>query len=625
MKRVNRVIYILILIGCGFFLSSRSVLGAPLQTEERVVPESIEQEETVSSTDSYKKMTTERGLFVQTGYWGDVRYVREYDNKTGDHVVTLRASDKGNITGDCMTRPWGFSWATNVKTIVFDSSYGMIQFPPDSREMFKDCYQLKEIDFSGLDTTQTISTANMFENCYELESFDFANIDTHNVTDMSGMFHSCTSLERIDFRTLDTASVTNMNSMFAYCEALKAIDLSGFDTSNVTDMGNMFRYCEQLETLDLSSFDTARVENMEYMFEHCVGLKALDLSSLKTNQLKNMNRMFSKCSQLERINLASFDTTRPSFRMVSPFEECNKLREITLGPKTKLSSYINLKEASSEEGYTGLWGAVGDGTTSKPRDIWTGNVAKLIERSQEGVGDTYVWQPTYYTLSFVSEHSPTPTSFKIYSDETLTKEMLPTVESDVVYYQFKGWTTENNQDDTTIDELVVTNHDITLYARWQPCYSLTEVPSTFYFGITRRNEYQDQWLPLKQNVSQLSESLLLKWYGARHWCLSVSMLKWRNPDNSSDCLDDVQLMFKNTLKKEEADSIPASITHTDNIILSENETIQLVSTTSDTEENDGNWSLALPFNQVFLKIPRYGGREGSYYASQLTWSLDDTL
>lgn len=621
MKRVFRVIYILVIMGWGGWLSSFSVHGVTTM-EQTGESEALHQSNDVSASANVKP---ENMISIQMGYWGDVKYIREYDKKTGYHVVTVQASDKGNMTGDCTFRPWGFLWATNVKKIIFDNSHGMIRFPSDSREMFKDCYNLKEIDFSGLDTNGITNTSNMFAHCYELETFDFANINTDDVTDMSQMFNQCYSLKNIDFRTINTSKVTSMRGMFAYCTDLETLDLSKFDTTNVTDMSNMFDHCVQLESLNLSSFDTTQVKSFDMMFANCERINTFDLSLFNTSNLKKMNRMFLECKQLESVNLSSFDTTRVSSRMMSLFENCHNLREITLGAQTKLASYIQVREASSEAGYTGLWGAVGDGTAEKPRANWTGNVADLIERSEQGIGDTYVWQPTYRVLTFVADHASPPSPIKIYPGETLSKESLPTLVSDEVYYQFKGWTTEKEQEETMFEQFLVTDQDTTFYAYWQPCYSLTAVPSSFYFGITQRDEYQDQWIPLQRVASQMEETVSLSWYGAKHWQVSVYMEKWQNPDNLSDCLDDVQLMFKNTLKKEEADSIPASITHTDNIILSENETIQLVSMTSDTEENDGNWSLALPFNQVFLKIPRYGGREGSYYASQLTWSLDDTL
>lgn len=87
--------------------------------------------------------------------------------------------------------------------------------------------------------------------------------------DCKKMFADFMQLKEIDFSMIDTTHVTNLSRMFKECEELEKLDLSGFDTSNVTNMSEMFAVCESLENLNLSSFKTSNVSNMSAMFFDC--------------------------------------------------------------------------------------------------------------------------------------------------------------------------------------------------------------------------------------------------------------------------------------------------------------------------------------------------------------------
>ena len=40
----------------------------------------------------------------------------------------------------------------------------------------------------------------MFANCYSLKTLDISNMNTKNVLDMSGMFQNCNSLTSLDYQ-----------------------------------------------------------------------------------------------------------------------------------------------------------------------------------------------------------------------------------------------------------------------------------------------------------------------------------------------------------------------------------------------------------------------------------------
>ena len=67
------------------------------------------------------------------------------------------------------------------------------------------------------------------------KEIDFAMIDTSNVKDMSEMFHNCFDLKELNLSGFDTSQVYwSMSRMFANCENLESLDLSSFDTTNYT-------------------------------------------------------------------------------------------------------------------------------------------------------------------------------------------------------------------------------------------------------------------------------------------------------------------------------------------------------------------------------------------------------
>ena len=67
------------------------------------------------------------------------------------------------------------------------------------------------------------------------------------LTNLSYMFNECYNLKSIDLSSLNTSNVNNMSSMLYRCKSLESIDLSSFNTNNVTNMSCMFIGCSSLK------------------------------------------------------------------------------------------------------------------------------------------------------------------------------------------------------------------------------------------------------------------------------------------------------------------------------------------------------------------------------------------
>ena len=101
--------------------------------------------------------------------------------------------------------------------------------------------------------------------------------------DCKKMFADFLELKEIDFSMIDTTHVTDMSEMFADCVRLRALYLYTFDTSNVTDMSGMFAWCYDLKKIDISYFNTSKVKTMTWMFCGCRALKIPNFVSNRDN------------------------------------------------------------------------------------------------------------------------------------------------------------------------------------------------------------------------------------------------------------------------------------------------------------------------------------------------------
>ena len=248
--------------------------------------------------------------------------------------------------------PHLFSDYCNVESIAFNGCVDLSQ-RTNIENMFRDCYNLKQIDFTGVCTDNVVwmgamfygcrslesvdlsawNTANvegmpsLFEGCRSLKSADLSGFDTRKVDSMAFMFHTCESLERVDVSSFDTSHVTHMNSMFLECRSLKKLDLGSFDTRHVTRMNEMFINCVSLTELNISGFDTSHVTDMRYMFEGCSSLTALDVSGFDTARVTSMERMFAECQSLTALDVSGWDTGKVT-SMRDMFCNCRSLEAL---------------------------------------------------------------------------------------------------------------------------------------------------------------------------------------------------------------------------------------------------------------------------------------------------------
>ncbi|WFR75142.1 MucBP domain-containing protein [Lactococcus lactis] len=221
---------------------------------------------------------------------------------------------------------------------------------------------------------------------------DYLFFDLENVTEI------------VNLNLLDTSGATRTRGMFQNMKSLKSLDVSHFDTSNVWLMSSMFQGVG-VETLDLSSFDTSNATMIGALVAMCPNLKKLDASSISLSSESRASSLFAHNPLLEEINFSSIDLTNLEGGYLL---YRTPIKKITVSEKSRLNSLASLNNPPTNEIYTGKWQTVGSGTDEFPKGDWSGTTEELYERTQEGIADTYVWQPVLaqaenVTIKYVDE------------------------------------------------------------------------------------------------------------------------------------------------------------------------------------------------------------------------------
>ena len=294
------------------------------------------------------------------------------NNKFKNYLFQVYIND---INMETIETNYNFTEVNNTVKLIFKSKI------KNCDQMFFDCNNITEIDFTNFDASEITKLSQTFKNCHQLISINLSNWDVSKVTDINGLFHNCYSitsielpnfknsnitamqntflkcqnLKSLDFSRIDTSKVVSMHQMFFYCESLTFLDLSYFDTSSLAncsnmfygsssltsinlsnfntvklqDMQGMFNACKKLVSLDLSNFDTSQVTNMKDLFKDCQFLVSLNISNFNTSLVANMSRMFSHCSNLTSLDLTHFDTSKV-IDMCKMFSECSLLANLNI-------------------------------------------------------------------------------------------------------------------------------------------------------------------------------------------------------------------------------------------------------------------------------------------------------
>lgn len=182
----------------------------------------------------------------------------------------------------------------------------------------------------------------------------------------TSMFRGLKNMVSVDFTNLDTSQTMNMQSMFLSDAKLKSVDMRSLNMKNVTAMGSMFSWCSSLETVNMSGLDLPNLKNFDTVFANSKRLKSV-LMPKSTPNVISIAALFQNCSSLEYIDLSTFDSSKmPPNDPANPYKGTKdfitgttKLWQIKTGPK-----FTKAFDFPATDGFK--WAYVGNGTLDKP-------------------------------------------------------------------------------------------------------------------------------------------------------------------------------------------------------------------------------------------------------------------
>lgn len=295
-------------------------------------------------------------------------YVVVKAKMTGSHFMQfwftqIPAATIGNSNGiwalqnKCLERYGNLPWLriiSSYATANLDSEYtfgcstlendviriGKYANITDCRWAYVNCYNLRNVDFSGWSTSNwTVDRLdNMFYNCYNLRHLDLSSWNTSGwvCVYIGSMFNNCYKLHSVDFSGWNTTNwaVDSLGTFFSNCYSLEEADLSSWDTTNwnITSTAWMFNNCRSLKRVNLSwNTSNWHVTNLRNMFYNCFSLKQIDLHTWDTSnwQVQELMDMFNNCQEANTINLSGWDTSNWQVtKFTSTFKECISLKHI---------------------------------------------------------------------------------------------------------------------------------------------------------------------------------------------------------------------------------------------------------------------------------------------------------
>lgn len=181
---------------------------------------------------------------------------------------------------------------------------------------FEGNVNLREVDFSGVDTSNIVSLERMFKGCSNLQKINLSNCNTNKVTSMAYMFQNCSTLTNVDFTNINTSSLNNIQFMFNECVNLKVIDLSSFHlASGINDKG-VFTTSGKTELLVLTNDSHLQSIDYDRRFNRIpLNGPSFDAGSGNFDNNQKTKKYFEKCSyNPSKITLEEFNTFKNNLR-----------------------------------------------------------------------------------------------------------------------------------------------------------------------------------------------------------------------------------------------------------------------------------------------------------------------
>ena len=220
---------------------------------------------------------------------------------------------------------------------------------------FRQCYNLRTINLSGITNYNSINLINSFYGCFNVANIILPLNGNFSFENGYGAFENCYNLSSIiGIENLKLKDNAQLFSMFKGCKKLNFNFLSSWDLFNIGNLNNTFSN-SNMHLNDLkyfsntplsactsltATFGGSNIENLidlnlnfynakdsTILFSNCPMLQRVDNCTINLNQSNNAYLMFGVSENLTYVNLSNFDMKNVK-DCSSMFSHCNKLENI---------------------------------------------------------------------------------------------------------------------------------------------------------------------------------------------------------------------------------------------------------------------------------------------------------
>lgn len=206
---------------------------------------------------------------------------------------------------------------------------------------------VKKINLSGWNVEKLRNIESLFAQTYKVQEINTDGWKTSSLENISNVFEN-SMIERLRVKHWQTGKVTQAAGAFSFLRKITTLkDIEEWDTSNMENISEMFVECEKLKRIDLSRWNTGKVRNAKYLFNECKALKEVNLSGWDVRHVHTAKGMFQGCTELKELDLSTWKTEGIA-NMAAFCAEATKLKRIIFGPEFYIGETQNLNEAFEE-------------------------------------------------------------------------------------------------------------------------------------------------------------------------------------------------------------------------------------------------------------------------------------
>lgn len=193
--------------------------------------------------------------YAENQFKGKIRGNRSFwlTDINDDTVVLIQVDSNGEFNQYIDDMSCSHVAVSNLKYVAeFEriDHFPKFRLKTDNYYFFGSMSYLKKINLRDLLTFWVKSVSTLFYNSPALQTVVFPNWDARDIAlDMSSAFGNCSSLKHVDFSRMQTRDSLNLSGMFMNCTSLESLDLSTIDVDSNCDY--MFYGCKSLKKLKL--------------------------------------------------------------------------------------------------------------------------------------------------------------------------------------------------------------------------------------------------------------------------------------------------------------------------------------------------------------------------------------